>query len=208
MAELAAERRRKTHVMVKGNFLTPGAAVEAAVPAKFHPLPRTPCLTDRGSRGGSRSRNPLTARVAVNRFWAQLSARDWSRPKKTSELKVTSPRTPSFSTGSPSNSWNPVLLPPFARGGRGGRMNLRLRPQNQATRPPQPPLAKGGDRAWDMKRFLKLIVTRPRTGSRRTSLPSPRQRSPQSSAHARPRYRLEAEMVRDQALALSGLVEP
>ncbi len=73
MAELPAERRRKTHVMVKGNFLTPGIAVEAALPAKFHQLPKDASPDRMGLARWLVDRdNPLTARVAVNRFWAQL----------------------------------------------------------------------------------------------------------------------------------------
>src|SRR5205814_1897846 len=57
----------------KGNFLNPAEAVEAALPAAF---PRMPPGAPPNRLGVARwlvSRgNPLTARVAVNRFWAQL----------------------------------------------------------------------------------------------------------------------------------------
>src|SRR5205085_8587938 len=73
MVELPPAKQRKTHLMVKGNFLSPADAVEPAVPAAFHPLPKGAS----GNRLGVAEwllspDNPLTARVAVNRFWAQL----------------------------------------------------------------------------------------------------------------------------------------
>src|SRR5690606_8108030 len=36
MQELPADKRRPTHVLVKGNFLSPGEAVEPGTPEAFH----------------------------------------------------------------------------------------------------------------------------------------------------------------------------
>ncbi len=60
---------------------------------------------------------------------------------------------------------------------------------------------------WDMKKFLKLLVTSAtyRQSSRVT--PELLERDPDNRLLARgPRFRLSAEMVRDQALAVSGLL--
>ena len=60
---------------------------------------------------------------------------------------------------------------------------------------------------WDMKKFLKLLVTSAayRQSSRVT--PELRERDPDNRLLARgPRFRLSAEEVRDQALAVSGLL--
>ncbi|MFO0892047.1 MAG: PSD1 and planctomycete cytochrome C domain-containing protein [Isosphaeraceae bacterium] len=75
MVELPGEKRRVTKVLRKGNFLDPGAPVQPAVPQALHPLPDgTPAPLDRLglARWLVDRRNPLTARVAVNRYWAQL----------------------------------------------------------------------------------------------------------------------------------------
>lgn len=64
-------------------------------------------------------------------------------------------------------------------------------------------------RQWDLKAMHKLIVTSAtyRQSSRVT--PDLQQRDPYNRLLARgPRVRLEAEMVRDQALAISGLLSP
>jgi hypothetical protein len=60
---------------------------------------------------------------------------------------------------------------------------------------------------WDIKRFLKLLVTS--AAYRQSSKVSPElyERDPDNRLLARgPRFRLSAEMIRDQALAASGLL--
>ncbi|MBI1904412.1 MAG: DUF1553 domain-containing protein, partial [Planctomycetia bacterium] len=73
MEELPEAQKRQTHVLVKGNFLNPGQAVEPGTPTSLHgwspdwPKNRLGAaywLIDR--------KNPTTARVMVNRLWAQL----------------------------------------------------------------------------------------------------------------------------------------
>ena len=62
-------------------------------------------------------------------------------------------------------------------------------------------------RQWDLKAFLKLLVTS--AAYRQSSLVTPElaQRDPDNRLLARgPRFRLSAEMVRDQALYVSGLL--
>jgi mono/diheme cytochrome c family protein len=63
------------------------------------------------------------------------------------------------------------------------------------------------DGKWDIKRLLKLLVTS--TAYRQSSRVTPElvQRDPDNRLLARgPRFRLSAEMIRDQALAVSGLL--
>ncbi|MFM7738754.1 MAG: DUF1553 domain-containing protein, partial [Planctomycetota bacterium] len=71
MKELSGDAQRKTRIAIRGSFLTPGSEVSAGVPAVLatdgaieNRLELAQWLVDR--------RNPLTARVAVNRLWAQL----------------------------------------------------------------------------------------------------------------------------------------
>lgn len=67
---------RETHVMLRGNFMSPGDRVQPDVPAALPPL-----QTDapRNRLGFAQwliaPENPLTARVAVNRFWEQYFGR-------------------------------------------------------------------------------------------------------------------------------------
>jgi hypothetical protein len=56
---------------------------------------------------------------------------------------------------------------------------------------------------WDVKHMLRLIVTS--SAYRQSSNPQPANRNPQSFAR-QSRFRLPAEMIRDNALAVSGLL--
>ncbi len=169
MVELPPERHRQTFVMIKGNFLDKGEKVEAGIPSAFHALP----LGARPDRLGVAEwlvspDNPLTARVAVNRFWAQL----WGTGLVATEEDFgTQGELPS----------HPELLDWLAT------EYVRL--------------------GWDTKALLKLMVTSAayRQSSRVT--PESLAKDPKNRllSHG-PRFRLEAEMVRDQALALSGLL--
>jgi hypothetical protein len=76
MRELPPEKRRTTHVLLKSNWLAPGEVVEPDTPRAFPPLPAgAPKNRLSVSRWLVSPENPLTARVTVNRFWAQLFGR-------------------------------------------------------------------------------------------------------------------------------------
>ena len=62
---------------------------------------------------------------------------------------------------------------------------------------------------WDMKQFLKLLVTSATYRQSSRVAPELVERDPDNRLLARgPRFRMSAEMVRDQALAVSGLLSP
>jgi hypothetical protein len=121
--------------------------------------------------------HPLTARVAVNRLWQMLFG---TGIVKTSENFGTQGEWPS----------HPELLDWLA---------------TEFVRPAGAGSATAA--AWDVKRMLRLLVTSStyRQSSRVT--PELRERDPENRLLARaPRLRLPAEFVRDQALAVSGLL--
>ncbi|MEW6155822.1 MAG: DUF1553 domain-containing protein [Verrucomicrobiota bacterium] len=73
MRELAGDKRRKTHVQLRGNFMDQSKEVQEGLPVAFHAL----------AEGVPKNRlalaqwlidenNPLTARVIANRFWEQI----------------------------------------------------------------------------------------------------------------------------------------
>ncbi|MFM8360848.1 MAG: DUF1553 domain-containing protein, partial [Verrucomicrobiota bacterium] len=70
MQERPDPQPRETYVHVRGDFLTRGRTVTPGVPAVFPPLP-TNAPADRLAlaRWLVDPAHPLTARVAVNRFW-------------------------------------------------------------------------------------------------------------------------------------------
>jgi mono/diheme cytochrome c family protein len=76
MVELAADKQRTSTMLTLGNFQMKGDAVQPSVPAAFGKLPAGAPLNRLGVAKWLFNRdNPLTARVAVNRIWAQLFGR-------------------------------------------------------------------------------------------------------------------------------------
>ncbi|MFO0909721.1 MAG: DUF1553 domain-containing protein [Isosphaeraceae bacterium] len=169
MVELEGKARRTSTILVKGNFLNPGAKVDPGVPQAFPPLPKG-AQADRLSvaRWLVSPENPLTARVAVNRYWAALFG-----------LGIVETEEDFGTQGEPPS--HPELLDWLAR--------------------------QYMTNGWDTKAILKLMVTS--ATYRQSSHLSPEllAKDPRNRLLARgPRFRLEAEMVRDQALALGGLL--
>ncbi len=80
MAQTLAERspRRKTHLLIRGDFLRPGPEVQPGVPEVLPPLRvsegHTPNRLDL-ARWLVSPENPLTARVTVNRVWQRYFGR-------------------------------------------------------------------------------------------------------------------------------------
>ncbi len=67
---------RETHVLMRGNFLSPAEKVTPGVPAVLPPLPPgQPANRVTLARWLVSPENPLTARVTVNRFWEQIFGR-------------------------------------------------------------------------------------------------------------------------------------
>lgn len=168
MQELPPNQRRTTHVLVKGNHLVKGEVVEPGVPAAFHPLPAQPITRLTLAHWLMSEDNPLTARVAVNRWWAQI--------------------------------WGDGLMPSEEDWGTQG--DVPTHPQLLDW------LAVEYRRlGWDTKALLKLIVTSATYRQSSKVTPEMLAIDPHNRLLGRgPRFRLEAEMVRDQALALSGML--
>jgi mono/diheme cytochrome c family protein len=169
MRERPPKNRRKSYVLKQGDYLFHGGEVSPGVPALFGPL-RRGVAADRLSlaRWLVDRRNPLTARVAVNRIWAQLFGRGLVETEE------------DFGTqGSPPTHQN--LLDWLA--------------------------VEYIDRGWDTKSLIRLIAKSAtyRQSSRVTKEAIQKDRDDRLLGRA-PRFRLEAELVRDQALALSGLL--
>ncbi len=182
MRELAADKRRETHVLNKGNYLTPNEKVEPQLLSAFASFVPPETKVDRlaAARWIVNPANPLTARVAVNRFWSQLFGVGIVESEEDFGTQGALPSHPELL------DWLAVAFESPKSGD-----------------PAQPGLG------WDMKALLKLIVTSAtyRQSSRVTPEMLEKDARNRLLAHA-PRRRLDAEAVRDQALALSGLLSP
>ncbi len=73
---LVEEAPRRSHVLVRGDWKKPGAAVEPVVPGFLHPGPADAAPSRLTlARWLVSPENPLTARVTVNRVWQELFGR-------------------------------------------------------------------------------------------------------------------------------------
>ncbi|WP_165250077.1 DUF1553 domain-containing protein [Paludisphaera soli] len=167
MREMAEPR--PTFVLNRGAYDAPGERVTSATPASLLPFPADQPRNRLGlARWTTDPRNPLTARVTVNRWWQSLFGRGLVA---TPEDFGSQGRLPS----------HPELLDWLAR--------------------------ELVDSGWDVKRTMRLMVasaTYRQSSDATTELFA---RDPDNILLARgPRERLSAEMVRDNALAASGLL--
>jgi hypothetical protein len=156
-------------LLIRGAYDRPGPKVSRGVPAALHPLPPGAPNNRLGfAQWLVDPANPLTARVAVNRFWQMYFGTGLVKTVEDFGSQGEWPSHPELL------DW---LATEFVRTG------------------------------WDVKGMQKLIVTSAtyRQSSRVT--PELRQRDPENRLLARgPRIRLAPEMVRDQALAIAGLL--
>ena len=167
MAEMA--RPRDTFILGRGQYSNLGEKVTPGVPAMLPPMPKDAPANRLGvAQWLFGAQHPLTARVAVNRYW-QLH----------------------FGTG---------LVKTTEDFGSQGDAPLQRDVLDW--------LATEFQRNWDVKAMQRLIVTS--ATYRQSSLVSAGllEKDPENRLLARgPRFRLPAEMVRDNALAVSRLID-
>ena len=164
-----ARRPVPSFVFLRGNYMTPGERVEAGVPEILHPIdPSQPANRLGLARWLVHPDNPLTARVTVNRFWAEIFGQGI----------VTTPEDFGMQSAAPTH---PELLDWLA---------LEFVRQD-----------------WSMKKIIKTIVMSS-TYRQTSTVPLAgisRDPSNQWLAHG-PRFRLAGEAIRDNVLAISGLL--
>ena len=162
-------RARDAHLLLRGNYDRPGRKVQRSTPAWLPPLPA----------GAPNNRlglamwlvdpsHPLTARVAVNRFWEMNFGTGLVQSADNFGSQGDLPSHPALL------DW---LTTEFVRIG------------------------------WDVKAMHRLIVTSATYRQSSAVTPELQQADPDNRLLARgPRYRLPAEMLRDQLLVVSGLL--
>ncbi len=161
---------RQTHILSRGQYDQPVALVAAKVPAVFPDLPANAPKNRLGfARWLVSGKHPLTARVAVNRFWQMYFG-----------IGIVS-TTEDFGAQGELPS-HPLLLDWLA--------------------------TEFVDNGWNVKALQKLIVMSATYQQSSQSSAEMRARDPDNRLLSRgPRFRLPAETVRDQALAISGLLK-
>lgn len=160
------------HVLIRGQYDKPGERVAPGTPAFLPPIVSRGVRVTRldFARWLVDGKNPLTARVTVNRFWQQFFGAGLVRTPADFGAQGEPPTHPALL------DW---LAGEFVRSG------------------------------WDVKQLARLIVTS--RAYRQDSRVGPEllETDPANRLFARgPRLRLDAEVLRDQALALGGLLQP
>ena len=183
MRELPEAKRRETHLLNKGNYLTPGDTVEPGLLSAFSSFVPADTKIDRltMARWLVSPENPLTARVAVNRFWAQLFGIGIVESEEDFGTQGALPSHPQLL------DWLAVTFQSPKATERNDEITSGM--------------------GWDMKALLRIMVTSAtyRQASRVTPDVLERDARNRFLSHAQ-RRRLDAEAVRDQSLALSGLL--
>ncbi len=162
---------RKTRIFKRGNYETPGDTVSPGLPKVLHsPAADLPANRLGLARWLVDPSNPLTARVTVNRIWAEL-----------------------FGAG--------LVRTPEDFG-------------TQGERPTHPELldwlaVEFVEQGWSIKRLLRRVVLSATYGQSSSVTADAVAADPDNRWLARaPRLRLPAEGVRDNALAIAGLLSP
>jgi len=192
LALLARDETRATAILKRGDWLKPTAPVTAGVPEFLHPLPEkyeptrltlAKWLADRKS--------PTTARVFVNRIWQTYFGMGIVNTPEDFGMQADAPSHPELL------DWLACeFMEPEASVKSLNRPNVKL--SSDST--PRP---------WSIKHIHRLIVSSAtyRQSSRIT--PELYERDAYNRLLARgPRFRVEGEIVRDIALAVSGLLNP
>lgn len=167
MAELP--KPRETFVLGRGDYRNRTEKVEPGVPAMLPPLsqdaPRNRLTL---ARWLVQPDHPLTARVAVNRFWQTYFGLGLVKTQEDFGVQGEPPSHPELL------DW---LATEFVRSG------------------------------WDVRAMQRLIVTSATYRQSSAHTRTLAERDPENRLLARgPRFRLPAEMIRDTALAASGLL--
>ncbi len=188
------QKPRDSFILNRGQYDQKGEKVTPCTPG-FLPGPLANTAINRLSYAQwlVNPSHPLTARVAVNRYWQQLFG---TGLVKTTEDFGTQGERPS----------HPELLDWLAVEFMGkderGTMNDKLgKPSSLISHP------SSLHSAWDVKAILRLIVTSATYRQSSHVSPALLERDPENRLLTRgPRQRLQAEFIRDEALAVSGLL--
>lgn len=202
---------RKTYTLKRGDFLRPDKTVTPGVPAFLHSLPENAPPNRLGfAKWLVDRRSPTTARVIVNRLWQSYFGTGLVSTAEDFGRQSAAPSHPELL------DWLAVEL--MAPGGdkeiEGPRDRERERqsdgkPHIQSAFPHSAFRAPQSEAPWSLKHIHRLIVNS--AVYRQSSIASREllDRDPNNALLARgPRFRVDAEIVRDTALSVSGLLNP
>jgi hypothetical protein len=169
LQDLPSDKLRQTYVMARGNFASKQEEVSAGVLSELHDMPSDATFNRLGlAKWIFANDNPLTARVAVNRYWSRLFG-----------VGIVETEEDFGTQGIPPT--HPELLDSLAVEFQSG--------------------------GWNVKQLLKKIVTSVTYRQSSTVDAKSFEEDPRNLLWSHgPRIRMTAEVIRDQSLAVSGLL--
>jgi hypothetical protein len=178
---------RETHIHIRGDFLRHGARVEPGIPAV---LPQLPAQVKSPTRLDFACwlvdvRNPLTPRVTINRIWQRYFGRGIVETENDFGTQGSPPTHPELLDWLAAEFVTPTIA------------NCKSQNAN----------CKLEDRPWGLKRMHKLIVTSATYRQASTHRGDLAEVDPGNRLYGcQMRLRLDAEIIRDVALAAGGLL--
>ena len=176
---------RDTFVLVRGDFRNKGEPVTPGTPAILPPLPAGPTNRLALARWLTARENPLMARVTVNRYWSVFFGAGLVN---------------TINDFGSQGEWpsHPELLDWLAVQFRDGDEPARNDHRTSPARPAGP---------WDVKGLVRLMLTSATYRQSAAVTPEKLEHDPYNRLFTRgPRVRLDAEFIRDNALAVAGLL--
>jgi Protein of unknown function (DUF1553)/Protein of unknown function (DUF1549)/Planctomycete cytochrome C len=172
---------REAFVLIRGQYDKKGDKVTAGLPVSLPAMPKGEPMNRLGlARWLVHESNPLTARVWVNRAWERFFGTGLSKTTENLGSQAEFPSHPELLDWLAAEFMKPTSLPPVAG-----------EPAH----------------AWDMKAIHKLMVMSATYRQSAHTTKELTERDPENRLLARgPRFRLPAEVLRDQALFVSGLL--
>ncbi|MEC7696092.1 MAG: PSD1 and planctomycete cytochrome C domain-containing protein [Planctomycetota bacterium] len=180
LATRDGEYVRETRILDRGSWQSPGSQVSAGVPASLHAISAEQQPPNRLTlaRWLTDSASPTTARVAVNRIWQSYFGTGLVETTDDFGVRSALPSHPELL------DWLAVEF---------------MQPALKTGQPSDP---------WSLKHLHRVIVSSDTYQQSAVADPKAIEIDPQNRLLARgPRFRVDAEMVRDIALAASGLLK-
>jgi mono/diheme cytochrome c family protein len=169
----------EAHFLFRGDYDKKRDLLKADTPKAMPPMPASAPRNRLGlAQWLMAKEHPLTARVTVNRFWQEVFGTGLVRTSGDFGIAGELPSHPELL------DWMAVEF-----------------------RDPTPGLCCADPKPWDMKQFFRLIVTSATYRQAAVTTPEKLEKDRDNRLMSRgPRFRMDAEMIRDNALAVSGLL--
>src|SRR5262249_24141013 len=197
MQERPGYERPSTFFHERGGFLNKSEKVFAATPAALAPMPESAPINRLGlARWLVDENNPLTARVTINRFWEQIFGHGLVETSEDFGTQGERPSHPELLDWLAVEFMNPTWNTSDGATHAGGD---GANPQSQSPNPQS--------QGWSMKSLVRLIVTSSTYRQSSATTPALLEKDQYNRLLGRgPRFRMEAEMIRDVPLAASELL--